>query len=213
MQAVHTPETALSAAGWRSARRRRESFQVLGMSGHPCDRNRPSERARQTGQLSTLARPSWRDSPSEAPPAFNALSHSAAFLEVLPTATGHGSLRPTLGGARYGSPGTPSSNWRAAASASSTARRCEAARCVLDSLTLQPVRHFGCDHGIIPDVGRVGAPATHRPRAVLSGATQNADHELRRSPVVRSVSRECRDWVLWRASAGKRAYVHCPTCV
>jgi hypothetical protein len=70
------------------------------------------------------------------------------------------------------------------------------ADCVLDSLTAQPVRQFGRNHRIIPDVARVGAPAAHRIRVVLSGATQDADHELRRSPVVGSVGRDCRERVL-----------------
>ena len=63
---------------------------------------------------------------------------------------------------------------------------------VLDSLTAQPLRQFGGNHRIMPDVDGVGAPAAHRMRRLLSGATQDADHEFRRSPVVGSVGRDCR---------------------
>jgi hypothetical protein len=66
------------------------------------------------------------------------------------------------------------------------------ADCLLDSLTAQPVRQFGRNHRIGPDVACLGAPAAHRIRVLLSSATQDTDDELRRSRVVGSVGRDCR---------------------
>src|SRR5436309_13440870 len=50
-------------------------------------------------------------------------------------------------------------------------------------------------------------------RILLSGATQNADHQLRRSPIVGSVSGDGRKWVLGARALGTEHAGHHPTGV
>ena len=73
-------------------------------------------------------------------------------------------------------------------------------------------RSWSCP-GIIPDVARVGAPAAHRIRVPSSGATHDADPELRRSAVVGSVGRDCRERVPGSRALGGAHTFHCLTCV